>query len=288
MKKSLKLKKNNLIINFIFVILTLCLVLTGYWTIKKERINLVIKGEEKTVNSFSGSVKDLLEENHIVYDEDDIIEPSIDTKLSDYMNIKITYVDKITVSEHERIAYETKFKKDSSLSKGITEVTQEGKEGRKTVIYEEVYHNNKLVSRVMEKEIIREKPTNKIITKGTSTSYYAKTTTKSSNNTKLIKGSSISSSSSNSHGGSKIIVSATAYSGDSITATGTRPRWGTIAVDPRVIPYGTKVYIPKLNMTFVAEDCGGGIKGNKIDIFMNSSSECYNWGVRSIEIYILG
>ena len=85
-----------------------------------------------------------------------------------------------------------------------------------------------------------------------------------------------------------MMVSATAYSGDGITATGTRPRWGTIAVDPRIIPYGTKVYIPKFNMTFVAEDCGGGIKGNKIDIFMNNSSQCYNWGVRSIDIYIVG
>ena len=86
--------------------------------------------------------------------------------------------------------------------------------------------------------------------------------------------------------GNKMNVSATAYSGDSITATGTRPKWGTIAVDPRIIPYGTKVYIPKFNMTFVAEDCGGAIKGNKIDIFMNSKSECRTWGRRTIDIYI--
>ena len=288
MKKSLKFKNNNLIINIIFVTLTLCLVLTGYWILKKEQVNLFIKDEKKVVNSFSGSVEDILKENNIIYDEDDIIEPSLDTKLVDYMNIKVTYVDKVTVSEHERIAYETKVKKDSSLAKGITEVTQEGKVGRKTVIYEEVYHDDKLVSRVAEKEIIREKPTNKIITKGTGTSYYAKNTTKSSSNYKSTGTTSISGSLSSSYGGSKRIVSATAYSGDGITATGTRPRWGTIAVDPRVIPYGTKVYIPKFNMTFVAEDCGGGIKGNKIDIFMNSSSSCYNWGVRSIEIYILG
>ena len=81
-------------------------------------------------------------------------------------------------------------------------------------------------------------------------------------------------------------VVATAYAGDTITATGTKPKWGTIAVDPRVIPYGTKVYIPQFNMTFVAEDCGGAIKGNKIDIFMNSKSECRTWGRRTIDIYI--
>ena len=64
-------------------------------------------------------------------------------------------------------------------------------------------------------------------------------------------------------------------------------KWGTIAVDPSVIPYGTKVYIPRFGKTFVAEDCGGAIKGNKIDIFMNSESECNSWGRRSITIQIL-
>lgn len=83
-------------------------------------------------------------------------------------------------------------------------------------------------------------------------------------------------------------VSATAYSGDGITSTGRKPQVGrTIAVDPRVIPYGTKVYIPSLGETYVAEDCGGGIKGNRIDIFMGSESQCNSWGVRSIKIQIL-
>ena len=83
-------------------------------------------------------------------------------------------------------------------------------------------------------------------------------------------------------------VSATAYAGDGITATGTTPKVGrTIAVDPSVIPYGTRVYIPALGGTYIAEDCGGGIKGNKIDIFMSSEAKCNSWGVRNIEIQIL-
>ena len=86
---------------------------------------------------------------------------------------------------------------------------------------------------------------------------------------------------------SQMVVKATAYSGHTITATGTTPKWGTIAVDPSIIPYGTKVYIPRFGKVFTAEDCGGGIKGNRIDIFMNSESDCYNWGVRSITIEIL-
>ena len=83
-------------------------------------------------------------------------------------------------------------------------------------------------------------------------------------------------------------VVATAYTGDTITSTGTTPKWGTIAVDPTVIPYGTKVYIPQFDKVFIAEDCGGAIKGNKIDIFMNDSDSVNNWGRRTIDIQILG
>ena len=82
-------------------------------------------------------------------------------------------------------------------------------------------------------------------------------------------------------------VKAYAYTGDGITATGTVPKYGTIAVDPTVIPYGTKVYIKELDKIFTAEDCGGAIKGNKIDIFMTSEKACNDWGVRNITIEIL-
>lgn len=88
--------------------------------------------------------------------------------------------------------------------------------------------------------------------------------------------------------GIKMQVGATAYYGDTITSTGVKPIVGrTIAVDPKVIPYGTKVYIPQLNKVFIAEDCGSAIKGNRIDIFMNSYDECMEWGYKDITIIIL-
>lgn len=82
-------------------------------------------------------------------------------------------------------------------------------------------------------------------------------------------------------------VKAYAYTGDGITATGTVPKYGTIAVDPNVIPYGTKVYIKELDKVFTAEDCGGSIKGNTIDIFMATEAECTDWGVKNITIEIV-
>ncbi len=70
------------------------------------------------------------------------------------------------------------------------------------------------------------------------------------------------------------------------TATGTWPKVGTIAVDPRVIPLGTRVYVVGYGYA-VAEDTGGAIKGNIIDLFMETENQCINWGRRNVTVYIL-
>ena len=92
----------------------------------------------------------------------------------------------------------------------------------------------------------------------------------------------------NKYQGQRLTVNATAYYNDPITYTGTVPKVGrTIAVDPAVIPLGSRVYIPQFNKVFIAEDTGSAIKGNKIDIYMNTYNECMNWGIRQIDIIIL-
>ena len=75
--------------------------------------------------------------------------------------------------------------------------------------------------------------------------------------------------------------------GDGITATGTQVIAGrTIAVDPKVIPYGTKVYIPGYGWR-VAEDCGGAIKNKHIDIAIETHEEAMAKGVKSGDVWIL-
>ena len=74
---------------------------------------------------------------------------------------------------------------------------------------------------------------------------------------------------------------------DGITATGTRAEAGrTIAVDPGVIPYGTKVIID--GHEYVAEDCGGAIKGAVIDVFCASHEEALQRGVAVKEVFVIG
>jgi 3D (Asp-Asp-Asp) domain-containing protein len=59
----------------------------------------------------------------------------------------------------------------------------------------------------------------------------------------------------------------------------------TIAVDPDVIPYGTEVYIPGFGVGF-ASDTGGAIVGNRIDICVDTVSDAYKWGRRTVEVQI--
>lgn len=99
----------------------------------------------------------------------------------------------------------------------------------------------------------------------------------------------------NSEAGKELTVTATAYTAycegcSGVTATGqdlrANPDQKVIAVDPTVIPLGSKVYIDGYG-TAIAGDVGGAIKGNKIDLFMPSYSDAINYGVRTVKIKIL-
>lgn len=68
------------------------------------------------------------------------------------------------------------------------------------------------------------------------------------------------------------------------TASGMKPQVGVIAVDPSIIPLGTKLYVEGYG-NCVAGDTGGAIKGNRIDLFKNTQSECTSWGRRSVKVY---
>ena len=77
------------------------------------------------------------------------------------------------------------------------------------------------------------------------------------------------------------------------TATGTRVHRGTVAVDPRYIPYGTRMFIMASDGSYVygpaeAEDCGGDIKGDRVDLYLPTVEACMAFGRRRCTVYFLG
>ena len=95
--------------------------------------------------------------------------------------------------------------------------------------------------------------------------------------------------------GKEIYVSSTAYTASckavhGVTSTGvdlkSSPGAKIIAVDPSVIPMGSKVYVEGYGYA-VAADKGGAIKGNRIDVFFSSKDDAYRWGVKKVKIRVL-
>lgn len=90
---------------------------------------------------------------------------------------------------------------------------------------------------------------------------------------------------------STLTMHSTAYTGGTLTATGTKPVYNpggisTIAVDPSVIPLGSKVYVSGYGIA-IAADTGGAINGNIIDLYFNSEADCIAWGRRNVTVEIL-
>lgn len=239
---------------------------------KPVQVEVAVDGKDLKIETAESNVSDLLAAEGIKYEEDDKISPSVNTQVTAEMKIEITRVETKVVTENQNLDFDTIVKSDDSLDSSVNKTIQEGTPGAKEVTYKIIYENGKEVSKNVVSERVIKEPTTKIVAKGTM------------NTLALSRGEIVGYK-------SKLSMIATAYTGDGITATGTVPKRqpggiSTIAVDPRVIPLGTKVYIPGYGYA-MAHDTGGAIKNNKIDLFMNSNSEANSWGVRRVDVYII-
>lgn len=218
-------------------------------------------GKTKKYKSLCKTVGEALKDCNIKVGRIDIVQPGQKEMLTDNMKVvvKRVVIKKQTVKED--IPFKTVEKEDSSLDEGSKKVIQKGKKGKAKVTYEIKYIDGKEASRKKVAKKVITPATEKIVAKGTRIS---------------IDGQSYS---------RKLVVKAYSYTGGGRTAMGTQARVGEIAVDPSVIPLGTNVYIEGVGPRR-AEDTGGNIKGNTIDIYMNTQSECISWGVRYVTIYI--
>ena len=179
-------------------------------------------------------------------------------------------VKKSIVTENEPIAYDTVIEENSDLDVNYKVVKSAGINGEKQVTYEVIYKDGQEYSRTEKSAKVLVNPKNEVIIKGTT-------------NFSVSRGG-ISS-------GRVISCSATAYSGGWGTSSGRKPArveggLSTIAVDPSVIPMGSKVYVEGYGYA-VAADTGTAIKGNKVDLYFNSYKESCDWGLKQVNLTII-
>ncbi len=248
----------------------------------KKKINIKVANESTLYYSHKeATVNDILLANNISLGEFDLISPSVDTEVTDGMQIEITRVSYSTEEKTSAIPFEKENRPSAEMTKGTTKIIQKGINGSKKTTYKIKYINGSEVERVITGETIVKQPVTQITEYGTKpidTSGIV--TTRSGQKLKYKK---------------KLTMSATAYtterSSDKVTATGRIAKVGLVAVDPRVIPLGSKLYITSTNGkswiygTAVAADTG--VRGNRIDLFFNTYNECMSFGRRKATVYIL-
>ena len=234
-----------------------------------------INTAENTIEEMLVAEKDQLKSQGIEYNEGvDEIEPSLETEITKDLKINLVKVEVKNELATEAIGYDVVIESDSSLDSGLEEIKQDGVEGEKQVTYEVVYKNGAEVSRTLKSSKVIAEPVNKVVVQGTRKTF-------ASRSGELLEYKSV------------IYVESTAYSGGGVTATGTVPvrdpnGISTVAVDPRVIPLGSLVYVEGYGRA-IAADTGGAIKGNIIDVYVNSNEEAINdWGRKyNVPVYIL-
>lgn len=257
-------------------------------TIKKAvSINVVCGDKHIQIKSSKDTVKEALEDEAenlkaqgIEFVEGtDEISPSLTSEISKNSTIQIVKVVRKEEQELETIEYDTEVENDDSLAAGEEVVETEGEDGQKEVSYTVVYKNGVEAERKVSSSKTVKEPTTKVVKKGTGQAVTS-------------RGSAGAAIAGKPSGGIKTLTcEITAYTGGGITASGipvSRVPGGisTVAVDPSVIPLGSKLYIDGYGYA-IAADTGGAIKGNIIDIYLDSESECLTWGRQNRQVTIV-
>jgi len=250
-------------------------------------VYITADGKQTVVMTYKDTVEEMLKDSPVKPEgKDRLVGANMADKISEGMELKIIRVSESIVREKESIPYDVQKKANNKLDKGLERVVQPGEEGILEKIYRVVKEDGMEVTRQLLDEAVLKDPVSMIMEYGTLMSR------------RIARGDVIRY--------SKVLdVKATAYTASlkdtgkapghplfGITATGIKAKKGVIAVDPKVIPLYTRVYVEILGSTpdygyAIAADVGGAIKGNKIDLYYDDQEYVDRFGVKKARVYIL-
>ncbi|PEA53691.1 hypothetical protein CON64_17005 [Bacillus pseudomycoides] len=239
-------------------------------------VTLHVGGQEQQVWSTSTTVANFLKERQVSLSEMDRVEPALQEVMQQNMKVKVVRVEKVSDAVEEPIPYTEVRQEDSSLRKGTEKVIQEGIEGKKKKVFAVIKEDGNEVLRNLQKEEIVQEEKSRIVAVGTKEEAHI-----------LGDAEGVVA--------NEFYVQATAYSPycggcQGVSAGGynykANPNMKLIAVDPRIIPLGTKVWVEGYGYA-VAGDTGGAIKGNRIDVLMPTESQAEAWGRKQVKIKVL-
>ena len=233
---------------------------------------LSVNGKRRKVWVLAGTVGQAVESLGIDTSSDIILKPASAAKVASGMTINVKLLNRWIEKIQAEIAYDTTRKDDSGLQKGTTRIAKKGKIGTKETVIEHVMAGGQEIEKIVRSETVVAAPIDEIIKVGTRvprTPVAAAPT----------------------RGGRNMVMAASAYAAytggaGGRTATGTGVYKGIVAVDPRVIPLGTKLYVDGYGPA-IAADTGGAIKGNRIDLGFASANEAMQFGRQTVTVRIV-
>lgn len=237
-----------------------------------------------------GTVEQAIASAGVTLGDEDILSADRDEQVTEGMEIVIK---RVTYKEETKtivVDYDFIEEKTGSLYSGESEVKTKGVEGKAEQAVRNKYIDGELYDTEVISETVVQEPTDKVTLVGT------KEKTSSSSSGSSASGYFTDSSGNQIAYASKIVGTATAYSDSegALTATGVPVYYGGVAVNPNIIPYGSKMYIVSNDGQYVygyatAVDTGGAMMSGSalVDLFYWSQSECYAFGRRSVTVYVL-
>lgn len=258
-------------------------------------VTLVCDGRKQKIRTTDCTVKELLSKAGVRLNEDDIVSLKLSKELKKNTKLRVKRVTYKEVKKTVDVDYEITVKYDDSMYEEQVYVKREGKKGKQIKYYKKKYIDGKYDSKELIKTEITKEPVSKVVVWGSKPSLYGGNVAKRvisdltppykidmDENNRPVKYKK------------KIVGKATAYCTGTVTSTGRRAQEGVVAVDPREIPYGSKLYIVSSDNRYVygyaiAGDTGGFIYNSNtvVDLYINGYSACKQFGRRTVEIYVL-
>lgn len=249
-------------------------------------------GEQIQAASYGETVEALLERMGIATDDGYYVSVPLSSETYEGMEVKVASILETAETYTVEIPFDTVYCDDPTLPAGQEEILVEGQPGQMLCQANVVYQNTIELQRTVVSETVLEQPISQLVAVGTGENVDGEAKPIFGDGFIVLPTGEVLT---YTHTDTYV---ATAYTMtddgcDEFTANGNRVRTGAVAIDPSVVPYGTRMFIVTNDGQYIyglstAEDCGTGVDGKRVDLYMHSTAECFRFGIRDCTIYFLG
>ncbi|MBR3950033.1 MAG: G5 domain-containing protein [Oscillospiraceae bacterium] len=265
---------------------------SGITVNRANHITIRYHGQTRAAAGTEETVGELLERLSLDVTGEDLVSHGMEEKIYDGMELTVDRTQVVRETYSATVPHEVSYREDPTIPEGTEAVLTEGVDGEVLCSAEVTYVNGREVSRRILSETVTCQPVEEVVGVGTAEAVAEADMPIIEDGYIILPTGEVLT---YTH---KDTVRATAYTHtdkgcDTVTSTGSTVRWGTVAVDPRYIPYGTRMFIMASDGSYIygiatAEDCGGDIKGDRMDLYMPTYEQCMEFGRRRCTLYFLG